>query len=149
MPTQNTTVIFGIVMMAMSRKEASVKPKSLFPKTPILTKTAGLVTLTITRLDRCVDEFLPMLILDIIVMSSVVMPVSKKREVDASKLSKKSRFQSMLMLIVIAGLVTPITIEILQGITALGCLKMPTPNTIATIGTARVASKGKGADVKK
>ena len=148
MPTQNTTVIFGIVMMAMSRKEASVKPKSLFPKTPILTKTAGLVTLTITRLDRCADEFLPMLILDIIVMSFDAMPVSKKREVDASKLSKKSRFQSMLMLTVMAGFVTPITIEILQKITALRCLKMPTPNTTATIGTARAALRRKEMGVK-
>ena len=148
MPTQNTTVIFGIVMMAMSRKEASVKPKSLFPKTPILTKTAGLVTLTITRLDRCADEFLPMLILDIIVMSFDAMPVSKKREVDASKLSKKSRFQLMPTLMVMAGFVTPITIEILQKITALGCHKMPTLNTTATIGTARAASRRKGTVVK-
>ena len=148
MPTQNTTVIFGIAMMAMSRKEVSAKPKSMLPKTPILTKIAGLATRTITRLARCADEFLPMPTLDIIVMSFDAMLGSKKREVDASKLSKKSRFQSMLMLTVMAGFVTPITIEILQKITALRCLKTPTPNTTATIGTARVASRKKETDVK-
>jgi hypothetical protein len=85
MPTLNTIAIIGIAMTAMSRKEASVKPKSLFPQTPILMEIAGLVTLTITKLAQCVDEFLPTPILDIIVMSFIAMSASKEREVDASK----------------------------------------------------------------
>ena len=85
MPTQNITVIFGIAMTAMSRKEACVKPKSLFPKMPILMVTAGLVTMTITRLVRCVEESLPTPILDSIAISFTVMPAMKKKQVVASK----------------------------------------------------------------
>ena len=85
MPTQNTTVIFGIAMTAMSRKEVSAKPKSLFRQTLIMTETVGLVTRTITRLARCVDGSLQTPILDITVMSFIAMPGSKKRETDASK----------------------------------------------------------------
>jgi membrane protein YqaA with SNARE-associated domain len=149
MPTLNTTVIIGIAMMVTSRKEAVVKPKSLSLQMPILMETAGLVTLTITKLARFVGGSLLTPILDFIAMSFIVIPASKKREVDASKLSRKSRFQSTLTLTVMAGFVTPITIEILPKITALGFLKMPIPNTIATIGTARMASRRKGMGVKK
>ena len=85
MPIQDTTAMIGIAMMVTSRKEASVKPKSLCLKTLILTKIAGLATRTITRLAQCVDEFLPTPILDIIVMSFDAMLGSKKREVAASK----------------------------------------------------------------
>ena len=85
MPIQDTTVMIGIAMMVTSRKEASVKPKSLCLKTLILMGTVGLVTKTIIRLAQCVDEFLPTPILDIIVMSFIAMSASKEREVDASK----------------------------------------------------------------
>ena len=141
MPTLNTTVIIGIAMMVTSRKEAVVKPKSLSLQMPILMETAGLVTLTITKLARFVGGSLLTPILDFIAMSFIVIPASKKREVDASKLSRKSRFQSTLTLSVMAGFVTPITIEILPKITALGFLKMPIPNTTATIGTAKLDTK--------
>ena len=149
MPIQDTTVMIGIAMMVTSRKEAAVKPKSISLQMPILMETAGLVTLTITKLARFVGGSLLTPILDFIAMSFIVIPASKKREVDASKLSKQSRFQSTLTLTVMAGFVTPITIEILQKITALRCLKTPTPNTTVTIGTARAATRRKVVGVKK
>ena len=149
MPTLNTTVIIGIAMMVTSRKEASVKPKSLSLQMPILMETAGLVTPTITKLARSVYESLLTPILDFIAMSFTAMPAMKKREVAASKYSKQSRFQSTLTLMVMAGFVISITIETLQKITALRCLKTPTPNTTATIGTARAATRRKVVGVKK
>ena len=85
MPIQDTTAMIGIAMMVTSRKEASVKPKSLCLKTLILMGTVGLVTKTIIRLAQCVDEFLPTPILDFIAINFTVMPAMKKREVAASK----------------------------------------------------------------